>query len=558
MNYYGKVEDAVDAWDVVSQALIEVRDTVCATMGPGAGFVAIAGGRIGGAPLVTDDGVTVSTFLKYKDPLKNAISMIVNDAARTTVRIAGDGTTTATLLTAELTLAVHAAIELMKNEGQKVITRAVCDDLRLLLSKTIEFLNGMVLDVDTQEVLGKVALIACHSNKEIAKVVSEAVWKVGQHGRVFIEDSADEYIKMVHENGYIFGHKHTPTCFDERFIMDKAKGETVLQNPLIFIADEEFDTYDKVEPILKAYVDKMEVDARSGKKTPPLLMIVSDCFGSARATLLQNFKQCPVFVIKTPEFNERRANLLADIAWLTNTPKVFSNLAGNVLENFGDEYEKNAAEGQLVDKRWKEFGQAKEVKFGKNICVIKHNKAFADIEVKVEELKSATDYSNSPEDREFYNERISKLVGGVATVYVGSHSETETTNAKLSVDDTIRSCFCAIKEGILPGAGVALKEARHSLKQFREELNYPVIMDCFNQAILTPYAVIRTNLGVEVDLIKVEGFDSMINPVTGEICDALDAGIVDPLLVTKTALMSAVSAATQLISTRKYIYSENA
>ena len=558
-GYYSKVMDAVEVWNEVNDSLKEIRDTVCATMGPGAGYVAISQGAIGGRTLVVKDGVTVSTFLKYKDQLKQAVSSIVNDAAKTTVRIAGDGTTTATLLTAELALSVRKVIEQMKNNGEAVIVRDISSDLKLLLSKVIGHLDEMVWDVTKQEELYKVALIACNSNEELAKIVSDAVWRVGKDGRVFIETSADEKTKMIYEDGYVFGHKNTPTCFDDNFIMDKSKGETVLLNPYIFIADEEFDSFDSIEPILKAYMAKKEIDLHETGEVRPLLMIVSDCYGPARATLLQNFKKAPIFVIKAPDFNERRAALLGDIAWLTNTPRVFSNLKGNVLETFGDDYQKSAANGRMRDERWREFGEAKQVIFGKNMCIIKHLKSQDEINATVEKLHSAIDNSNSPEDRDFYIERISKLVGGIATIYVGGYSDTETTNSKLFVDDAIRSCFCAIREGVLPGAGVALKEVRHKLSDYVSSLKYPVLLRCFEEVLLAPYRTIRQNLEVECKYEDIEeGFDMMVNPINDSKCNALEAGIIDPVLVTKTAIMAAVSAANELILTRKYIINENA
>ena len=550
-KFYAKVLSNEDAWGKINSTLEEVRDTVCATFGPGAGYVMIAN-AINGAPLVTKDGVTVSNFLKFQDPIKNAISMLVNDAARNTVRIAGDGTTTCTLLTCELSLRIRKMIAKMKQDGQPVVVRKICQDLDYLLGVTLESLELGVMDIRNQDDLFNVALIACDGNKEIADIVSEAVWKVGKNGQVLAKESADETTKLEHQNGYVFGHDQGLTCIDERFLRDKQKNETLLVNPYVLIIDEAIDDYGTIETITRAYVNMRSFNEKKGKTTGPLLIIASDCSGGALATILRNLSAAPIYVVKCPDFNNRRAALLEDISWITGTPRVFSSLKGHPFSSFGEDYEADANEGRLVDMPWLEFGSAREIIIKKQSCTIKHNKSEEDIKSIISTHKTAQENTESPEERRFYDERISKLVSGIATIYIGAFSSTETTNRQLIIDDTIRSCFCAIRDGLLPGAGIALKE----INLDGCILNYPALATIFSKAIKSPYRVIRENLEVETPEDIKEGFDNAYDPVNQCLVNALDAGIIDPYLVTTTALTTAVSATKQLVSTRVNIYSD--
>lgn len=556
--YYANVYDSSDVYQEVNNALEEIKETVTSTLGPGAGYVFMTNAVIGGGPLVTKDGVTVSAHLKYKDPLRNAVSMLINDAAKNAVRLAGDGTTTCTLLACELSLRIRKLIEShMTKNGEKMLVRRVADDLDALLKETLTQLDKMVLEVDSEEKLLDVARIACDGQEDIAKIVSSAVWKVGRDGQVSAKASADEDMKLRYESGYIFNDDRVLVCYDERFIVDKKKGQTVLQNPYVIIVDDEMDDIDSAWTVIDAYMQLKKVNDAKGEKTGALVLICSDIFGAALSTIIKNLNSAPIFLVKCPDFNARREALLGDIAWLTDTHRVFNAKKGNPLETFGEDFRVDAEKQRYSDMPWGEFGQAKEITIKKHSCIIKHGKSSEVVAARVNDLKEAMSNTESQEERAFYSERISKLIGGIATIFIGAHSNTETRNKADFVDDAVRSCFCALRDGIIPGAGVALKEVVLS----DVDVHYRPLIDEFHSAAMAPYKKIRENL--ELDIYEdynhesKEDFDSIYDPVNREWVDGLKAGIIDPVLVTKTAIITAVSAAKQLIATRKFIISKD-
>ena len=533
-EYYANVSSAADEVGRLKSILEEIRSTIGATMGPGGRNVSI--GTLGGRHIVTKDGVTVSSYLKYRDGFKNLISGMVNDAALSTVRLAGDGTTTCAVLSTSLMLAF---MEMYNDPTARPNLFSISRELQDSADMVVGYLKENRKFIESQEGLDNISKISCNNDEELAKIVSAAVWEAGVDGAVLIQKSKGEQTYRESTRGYSF----PTTPFSENFIKDKGAGSTVLDNPVFLIIDGDLESYDEITDIWKEYIEKYVSSAMKREDVRPLVMIVNDIKGKPLATVVRNIEQVPIYCVKCPDFLWRREQLLDDIRFITGTHQVFSNIKGRTLDSFGADF---MAKGtlQLKDMKWKEFGTATKCTITKDRCVIVSE---VDVTDRVAGIKKAAEASNVPEDDLFLKSRVSRLVSGVGTIFVGAYSESEQGHREGLVDDSVRACFAALREGVLPGAGHALKYACSVLP----------VSSLLKTACSAPFDLIRKNLGVKESSAESEGHWIGNNPLLDTQINFNDAGIVDPYLVTETALLTAVSVAKQLITTEKFILPEN-
>lgn len=542
--------EGAELQSLLMEYLEDIGNVITSTMGPnGANCFVIPAN--GGRGFMTKDGVTVATYLKFPDnPFKNAVAGLVQDAAKATVQLAGDGTTTCTLLLCTLAKGLLSYLK----ENPTVSPFSVANELDWLVEKTCLLLNGQQRVVDNLEDLEKVALIAANGNATIAKLVSGVVFHVGADGDVAQKQSPTTKTYTKYSTGYSFDS----TILDHRFIVDASSGSTTLDNPLVLIINHKLESLDHLTAITQAL--KEEARAKNRNSIRPLLIITEDLFGSAKSLILNNMNQYPIFVVKAPDFGMKREMFLEDVKYLTSTPRIFTKTAGVSLDTLGDDYLANAEEGRMRDEKWREFGSAAQVIIKtEGITLIPESNI--DSAIRVKEIESRIKEENNSEIIDFLKLRISKLYGK-ATIYVGSQTTLENTNTNMAIDDTIRACLCAMKEGILPGGGFSYLHVAKVLETYKEEAaleinstageNTDYVLDIFIKAMTAPQNFLYKGGSILIKDVNPseiwQGVD--LDGFTG---DCLDIGIVDPILVITTALKSSASVVKQLITTKNAI-----
>jgi chaperonin GroEL len=498
-----------------------LADAVKITLGP-KGRNAVIEKKFG-APIITKDGVTVAKEIELRDPLENMGAQMVREVASKTSDVAGDGTTTATVLAQAIfregvkTVAAGASPTALKRGIDKAVEVAV------------EEIKKLHKDVKG-DMIAQVGTISANNDKQIGGIIAEAMKKVGKDGVITVEESKtmDTTLEVVEgmqfDRGYLSPY----------FITDMDRQEVVLENALILIHEKKISSMKDLLPLL-------EQIAKLGK---PLIIIAEDVEGEALATLVVNklrgTLQCAA--VKAPGFGDRRKAMLEDIAVLTGGKAITEDL-GIKLENVKIE----------------DLGKAKKITIDKdNTTIVEGGGKASEIEGRVKQIRLQVENTTSDYDREKLQERLAKLVGGVAVIKVGAATETELKEKKARVEDAMHATRAAVEEGIVPGGGTALLRCLNAIDKLKLHDDEAVGVGIVKRALEEPCRQIALNAGFEGAVVigkiresKDENFG--FNADTGEYVDLVKAGVIDPAKVTRLALQNAASIAGLMLTTEALV-----
>ena len=514
-----KIEFDIEARDGIKRGVDALANAVKVTLGPKGRNVII--GKSFGAPQVTKDGVTVAKEIELEGVIENMGAQMVKEVASKTNDLAGDGTTTATLL----------AQAIVKEGLKNVAAGANPLDLKRGIDKAVDSIvealgKQSVAVGDSSEKIHQVASISANNDDTIGTLITEAFEKVGKEGVITVEEAkgTDTYVDVVEgmqfDRGYLSPY----------FVTDSEKMEADLETPYILL-------YDKKISAMKDLLPILEPVAQTGK---PLLVIAEDVDGEALATLVVNKLRgaLKIAAVKAPGFGDRRKAMLEDIAILTGGT-VISEERGFTLENTTIEM-LGTAEKVTIDKD--------------NTTVVNGNGAVDDIKARVNQIKTQIDTTTSDYDKEKLQERLAKLSGGVAVLYVGAPSEVEMKEKKDRVDDALHATRAAVEEGIVAGGGVALLEAKKGLAKIKADNDDEGTgIQIINKAVEAPLRTIVENAGSEGSVVVSKVLEGAVNygynAKDGSYVDMLMAGIIDPKKVTRVALENAASVAGMILTT---------
>ena len=509
-----------------------LADAVKVTLGPKGRNVVIE--KKFGSPLITKDGVTVAKEIELKDPLENMGAQMVREVASKTSDVAGDGTTTATVLAQAIyregvkTVAAGANPMALKRGIEKAVT-AICGTLDNDGNR-----SGSALDKLSQKVTGdmiaQVGTISANNDETIGKIIAEAMKKVGKDGVITVEEAKTMETQLEVVEGMQFDRGY----LSPYFVTDPERMESVLENAYILIHEKKVSSMKDLLPLL-------EQIAKSGR---PLVIIAEDVEGEALATLVVNKLRgtLNVAAVKAPGFGDRRKAMLQDIAILTGGKAITEDL-GIKLENV-----------QMAD-----LGQAKKVTIDKDNTTIVEGKGKADdISGRVKEIRGQVEKTTSDYDREKLQERLAKLVGGVAVIKVGAATETEMKEKKARVEDAMHATRAAVEEGIVPGGGVALLRCAAAVEGLNLEGDEKIGANIVRRAFEEPLRQIVVNAGEEGAVIVGRIRESKdnnfgYNAQSDKFEDLVKAGVIDPTKVTRTALQNAGSIASLMLTTEALV-----
>jgi chaperonin GroEL len=517
------IEYSTDARAKLKNGVDKLANAVKVTLGPKGRNVILE--KKFGAPTVTKDGVSVAKEIDLDDPIENMGAQMVREVASKTSDVAGDGTTTATVLA-----------QAIYREGLKNVTAGANPmDLKrgvdLAVRKVIEHLKSVSKEVEGRNEIAQVGSISANNDKTIGDLIADAMEKVGKDGVITVEESksADTVLEVVEgmqfDRGYISPY----------FVTDTESMEAILEDPFILIHDKKISAMKDLLPVL-------EKVAQQGKA---MLIISEDLEGEALATLVVNKIRgtLKVAAVKAPGFGDRRKAMLEDIAVLTNGT-VISEEQGYKLENATLEY----------------LGRAKKVVIDKdNTTIVEGSGKTDDIKKRINEIKAQIEKSTSDYDKEKLQERLAKLSGGVAVLKIGASTEIEMKEKKARVEDALHATRAAVEEGIVAGGGVAFVRAIDALENLKgENTDQTTGIKIVQKALEEPLRQIVNNAGLEgsVVLQKVrEGKDDFgFNAATETYEHLVKSGVIDPTKVTRTALENAASVSSLLITTEAVVY----
>jgi chaperonin GroEL len=516
-----------DSRAAILRGINQLADAVKITLGPKGRNVVID--KKFGSPTITKDGVTVAKEIELKDSLENMGAQMVREVASKTSDVAGDGTTTATVLAQAIfregvkTVAAGANPMALKRGIDKAVERATAEIKRL--SKPVK-----------GDAIAQVGTVSANGDTTIGNIIAEAMNKVGKDGVITVEESRtmDTSLEVVEgmqfDRGYLSPY----------FVTDPERMEAVLENPLILINEKKISSMKDLLPLL-------EQVAKMGK---PMLIIAEDVEGEALATLVVNKLRgtLNIAAVKAPGFGDRRKAMLEDIAILTGG-KVISEDLGIKLENV----------------KLEDLGRAKKITIDKdNTTIVEGTGKQADIEGRVKTMRAQIEDTTSDYDREKLQERLAKLVGGVAVIKVGAATETEMKEKKARVEDAMHATRAAVEEGIVPGGGVALVRAARALEKYtisqdgEGDPDEQIGVNIVRRALEEPLRQIVQNAGKEgavvVERIRTEKNDNIgFNAATEQFEDLVKAGVIDPAKVTRTALQNAASIAGLMLTTEAMV-----
>jgi len=518
-----EVKFATDARHLMLHGVDVLADAVKVTLGPKGRNVVLD--KAFGAPRVTKDGVTVAKEIELSDKFENMGAQMLREVASKTSDLAGDGTTTATVLA-----------QAIVREGVKAVAAGLNPmDLRrgidLAVEAVIADLGKRSKKVSSGQEIAQVGTISANGDREIGDFLAQAMEKVGNEGVITVEEAKgldtelDVVEGMQFDRGYLSPY----------FVTNADKMLTELEEPLLLIHEKKLSSLQSMLPLLESVV-------QSGK---PLLIIAEDVEGEALATLVVNKLRggLKVAAVKAPGFGDRRKAMLEDIAILTDGQVVSEDL-GIKLENV------------TIDM----LGKAKKVLISKDeTTIVEGSGTKKDIQARVGQIRAQIEETTSDYDREKLQERLAKLAGGVAVIRVGGATEVEVKERKDRVDDAMHATRAAVEEGIVPGGGVALLYAEKALKKLQPvNDDQRVGIDIVRRALRSPARQIAENAGADGSVVvgKLEeskkgtwGFDAQ----TGNYCDLVQAGIIDPTKVVRTALQDAASVAGLLVTTEAMV-----
>lgn len=511
-----------DARRALQSGIDQLADTVKITLGPKGRNVVLD--KKFGAPLITNDGVTIAKEIELEDPFENMGAQLVKEVATKTNDVAGDGTTTATLLAQALV-----------REGAKNVTAGanpmiVRKGIQQAIDVAVEELAKKSRQVSGKEDIARVASVSA-ANEEVGQLIADAMEKVTADGVITVEESktAETYSEVVEgmqfDRGYISPY----------MVTDTDKMEAVLDDALILITDKKISNIQEILPLLEQIVQQ-------GKK---LMIIAEDVEGEALTTLILN-KLRGTFVcvpVKAPGFGDRRKAMLEDIAILTGGQVISSELG---LE--------------LKDTQLEQLGRARQVKVQKENTIIVDGMGDPDaIKARVKQIRSEIEASTSEFDKEKLQERLAKLAGGVAVIKVGAATETEMKEIKLRIEDALSATKAAVEEGIVAGGGTSYINVIPSVEKLLEktEGDEKTGVQIVLKALEEPVKQIAKNAGLEGSVIvdKVKGCKEGVgyNALTEDYVDMISAGIVDPVKVTRSALQNAASVAAMVLTTESLV-----
>ncbi len=505
-----------DSRQAILRGVNSLADAVKVTLGPKGRNVVID--KKFGSPTITKDGVTVAKEIDLKNPLENMGAQMVREVASKTSDTAGDGTTTATVLA-----------QAIYREGIKmVVAGANPMELKRGIERAVEGVVGELKKLSkpvTGQMISQVGTISANSDETIGKIIAEAMEKVGKDGVITVEEarsmetSLDVVEGMQFDRGYLSPY----------FVTDPERMEAVLENPVILIHEKKISSMKDLLPLL-------EQVARGGR---PLIIIAEDVDGEALATLVVNKLRgtLQVAAVKAPGFGDRRKAMLEDIAILTGGRAITEDL-GIKLED---------------------LGRAKKVTIDKdNTTIVEGGGTQSAIEGRVKQLRTQVEDTTSDYDREKLQERLAKLVGGVAIIKVGAATETEMKEKKARVEDAMHATKAAVEEGIVPGGGVALLRSSKAIDPLKLEGDQKVGAEIVRKAIEAPLRWIASNAGVEGSIVVQKVKDSKdanygYNAASDEYEDLVKAGVIDPTKVVRSALQNAASIASLLLTTEAMV-----
>ncbi len=517
--------------DKLVNGIDTLADSVVCTLGPNGRNVVIS--KPGETVKSTKDGVTVAKNINLKDPIEETGVQLVKQAAINTADKAGDGTTTSTLLAREM---IKMGLEHLNNGANAVQIKR---DIDKAVKEVVEELRNIGEDISDEDQLEQVASISANNDPEVGKLIATAIEKVGRDGVVHIEESnsSETYLETVEGMQLDRGYK------SHFFVTDNNTMTCTLKDAYILIADHKFTQVKELLPILESV----------SNTDKSLFIIAEDIDNEALATLIVNKARGTIKVcaIKAPDFGDRRKLILEDIAALTGG-QVFDKNKGMKLEKFS----------------WDWFGEARAITVTKEKTTIVDGKGTEEaINGRIENLQNQIDNSNTPFETEQLQNRLAKMVGGVSIIHVGGYNETELNEKKDRVDDALNATQAALSEGIVPGGGIALLNARRAITwPVDEELNAKesIGADIVYAACSMPFEQILTNAGYNgtaaqsygETLESEKGDWKGFNIETDENDDFKEVGIIDPLKVTRTALENAAAVAGTVLLTECVVVEE--
>jgi chaperonin GroEL len=510
-----------DARSAILEGVNKLADTVKMTLGPKGRNVILE--KSFGSPTVTKDGVTVAKEIELEDKFQNMGAQMVKEVASKTSDVAGDGTTTATVLA-----------QAIYREGSKLVAAGHNPmEIKRGIDKAVESivaeLKSMSKPTKDRKEIAQVGTISANNDETIGNIIAEAMDKVGKEGVITVEEAKgmettlDLVEGMQFDRGYLSPY----------FVTDPERMEVVMEDPYILLNEKKISSMKDLLPIL-------EQVARSGK---PFILISEDVEGEALATLVVNKLRGTLrcAAVKAPGFGDRRKAMLEDIAILTGGRLIAEDL-GIKLENL-----------KLTD-----LGQAKRVTIDKdNTTIVEGKGKRSDLEGRIKQIRAQIDDTTSDYDREKLQERLAKLVGGVAVINVGAATETEMKEKKARVEDALHATRAAVEEGVVPGGGVAYLRAVTALDKLKLEGEQKMGANIVKKAMEEPIRWIANNAGhdgsIVVEKVKNEKGGFGFNAQTEEFEDLVAAGIIDPTKVARCAIQNAASVASLMITTEAVV-----
>lgn len=511
---------AEDARAAMLRGVDKLADTVKVTLGPKGRNVVLE--KSYGSPLITNDGVTIAKEIELEDHFENMGAKLVSEVASKTNDIAGDGTTTATVLT-----------QAIVREGLKNVTAGanplgIRRGIELATKAAVEELHNISTVVDSKEAIAQVAAVSSGSEK-VGHLIADAMEKVGNDGVITIEESKGIETELDVVEGMQFDRGY----LSQYMVTDNDKMEAVLENPYILITDKKISNIQDILPLLEQIL----------QQSRPLLIIADDVDGEALPTLVLNKIRGTfnVVAVKAPGFGDRRKAMLEDIAILTGgtviTDDLGLELKDATIENLGN------ASKVVVDKD--------------NTTIVEGTGDKTAIEARVQLIKNQIAETTSDFDREKLQERLAKLAGGVAVVKVGAATETELKELKLRIEDALNATRAAVEEGMVSGGGTALVNVINKVSAVEAQGDVATGVKIVVRALEEPIRQIAENAGYEgsviVDKLKNVELGTGFNAATGEWVNMVEAGIVDPTKVTRSALQNAASVSALLLTTEAVV-----
>ena len=495
-----------------------LANTVKVTLGPKGRNVILD--KEYGAPLITNDGVTIAREIEFENKFENMGAQLLKEVATKTNDVAGDGTTTATLLAQSIVL------EGMKNLAAGANPMILQKGIKSAVEKTVEQIKNFSKSVETKESIAQVASVSA-ADEEIGRLISEAMEKVGKDGVITVEESKsmgtslDVVEGMQFDRGYLSPY----------MVTDNEKMVAELDNPYILITDKKINNIQDLLPLLEQVLQQAK----------PLLIIAEDVEGEALATLVLNKLRGTINVVavKAPGYGDRRKDMLQDIAILTGGRVISSDLGEEIKD-------------ATVDV----LGSANKVRVEKDLTVIVNGAGSKEeLESRVGQIKAQIEQTDSEFDKEKLQERLAKLSGGVAVIQVGAATEVELKERKLRIEDALSATRAAVEEGIVPGGGTVLVDCIKAIEKLSEEAtgDEKTGVNIILKALEAPVRQIATNAGLDgsviVEKVKTLGEGIGYNALKNEYVNMIEAGIVDPTKVTRSALQNAASVASMILTT---------